>query len=224
MARKQITKEKIIHSFLSSSSEKSPGATSLADISDSLEIKKASLYNHFSCRDEMYEATLEYCEAEIINATFITEKNLETAAEAKTQPAAFIKKLISRYFKLFDTEPFLPIYVFINSEKYFNGKAFEIAENLNKKLISQMKSLLKVFIDLGKIKVDEKEEKEIPVTIISLMENQLDLYIAEKKETIRMNPETGAGSLFATPSDDSSLQKYLRPLDTYLKVSFTTIN
>lgn len=172
----------------------------------------------------MYEATLEYCEAEIINATFITEKNLETAAESKIQPAAFIKKLVSRYFKLFDTEPFLPIYVFINSEKYFNGKAFEIAENLNKKLISQMKSLLKVFIDLGKIKVDEKEEKEIPVTIISLMENQLDLYIAEKKETIRMNPETGAGSLFATSSDDSTLQKYLRPLDTYLKVSFTTIN
>ena len=224
MARKQINQEKIIHSFLSCSAEKSPGATSLADISEILEIKKASLYNHFSCRDEMYEATLDYCGNEILNATFISEKNLETAGSPKTQPAAFIKKIISRYFKLFDTEPFLPVYVFIHSEKYFNGKAFEIAENLNKKLIAELKSLIKIFIENGKIKVDEKEEREIPVTIISLMLNQLDLYIAEKKETIRMNPESGAGSLFATPSDDASLQKYLRPLDTYLKVSFVEIN
>lgn len=220
MARKQINKEKIIHSFLSCSAEKSPGATSLADISEILEIKKASLYNHFSCRDEMYEATLKYCEEEILGATFITDKNMEAAASEKTQPAALLKKIISRYFKLFDTEPFLPIYIFVQSEKYFNGKAFETAEAITKKLTADLKELLKVFADSGKINVDDKEMKEIPVTIMALMMNQLDLYIAEKKETIRMNPETGAGSLFAPETDDSSLARYIKPIETYIKVSF----
>ena len=58
MSRKNISQEKIIQSFLASAFEKGAGATSLADISDSLEIKKASLYNHFAGRDDIYEETL----------------------------------------------------------------------------------------------------------------------------------------------------------------------
>ena len=44
MSKKNISQEKIIQSFLSSSFNKSAGSTSLADIADDLEIKKASLY------------------------------------------------------------------------------------------------------------------------------------------------------------------------------------
>ena len=47
MGRKNISQEKIIQAFLASAFEKSAGATSLSDIAEYLEIKKASLYNHF---------------------------------------------------------------------------------------------------------------------------------------------------------------------------------
>ena len=43
MSKKNISQEKIIQAFIASAFEKSAGGTSLADISESLEIKKASL-------------------------------------------------------------------------------------------------------------------------------------------------------------------------------------
>ena len=61
MSKKNISQEKIIQAFIASAFEKSAGGTSLADISESLEIKKASLYNHFSSRDEMYAAAVDFC-------------------------------------------------------------------------------------------------------------------------------------------------------------------
>ena len=58
MSKKNISQDKIILSFLSSAYEKSSGATSLADVADSLEIKKASLYNHFENKEAIYSAAL----------------------------------------------------------------------------------------------------------------------------------------------------------------------
>ena len=55
MSRKNLSREKIIQAFLTASFEKSAGATSLADVSDALEIKKASLYNHFENKEQMYD-------------------------------------------------------------------------------------------------------------------------------------------------------------------------
>ena len=43
MAKKKISREKIINAFLFSSFDKSAGATSLQDISNFLEIKKEAL-------------------------------------------------------------------------------------------------------------------------------------------------------------------------------------
>ena len=41
MSKKNISQEKIIQAFLASAFDKSAGATSLADVSEGLEIKKA---------------------------------------------------------------------------------------------------------------------------------------------------------------------------------------
>ena len=46
---------------------------------------------------------------------------------------------------------------------------------------------------------------------------ELSAYIVEKKETLRQNPESGAGSLFALPSDDSTLAKIIARAEAYWK-------
>ena len=46
---------------------------------------------------------------------------------------------------------------------------------------------------------------------------ELSAYIVEKKETLRQNPESGAGSLFALPSDDSALAKIIARAEAYWK-------
>ena len=97
MAKKKISREKIINAFLFSSFDKSAGATSLQDISNFLEIKKASLYNHFSSKDEMYEATLDYCKEYLSSVNFIPDEiNLIKSVE-KDSLNTLLKKIIKRY-------------------------------------------------------------------------------------------------------------------------------
>ena len=127
MAKKKISREKIINAFLFSSFDNSAGATSLQDISNFLEIKKASLYNHFSSKDEMYEATLDYCKEYLSSVNFIPDEiNLIKCVE-KDSLSAILRKIIKRYLKLYEAEPLFQIYTFIHTEQYFNLKAAEIS-------------------------------------------------------------------------------------------------
>ena len=96
MSKKNISQEKIIQAFLGSAFDKSAGATSLADVADTLEIKKASLYNHFESREAMYAASLDYCCKEINNVEFITPKLLESVNSGKITLPNLFKKIISR--------------------------------------------------------------------------------------------------------------------------------
>jgi len=216
MSKKNISQEKIIQSFLSSSFDKSAGSTSLADIANDLEIKKASLYNHFSSKEEMYDSTLSYCQKEISSIVFLTEKSIASIQTNKISYPVMIKRLTSRYFNLFETEPLFQMYVFIHSEKYYNIKALNIVNDEIQKIADSIKIITTMYMDSGKIpQKSEKEVKEITNGITSLIFNQLDSYISEKKETVRQNPECGAGSLFALPTDEKSLNKSLKVIESF---------
>ena len=193
MSKKNISQEKIIQAFLSSAFDRSAGATSLQDVAASLEIKKASLYNHFESRDAMYDASLAYCEEQIGQVEFLTQKVFDSIQAGKTTVPAAIKKLISRYFSLFDSEPLFKMYVFVHTEQYFNAKALKIVQQQTEKISEDLKKII--------------ESKDTAVSLTSLILQQLDAYIAVRKETIRQNPETGAGSLFELPSDNNIINK-----------------
>ena len=208
MSKKNISQEKIIQSFLSSSFNKSAGSTSLADIADDLEIKKASLYNHFSSKEEMYDSTIQFCKTEIASIPFLTEKTLASISANKTSIPVLFKRLISKYFNLFENEPLFQMYTFIHSEKYYNLSALQVVTSETEKLTNDIKQIICEYIKINKIaQKSEKELKELSSAITSIILNQLDSYIAEKKETVRQNPESGAGSLFALPTDEKSLNK-----------------
>ena len=113
MSRKNISQEKIVQSFLASAFEKSSGATSLADVADSLEIKKASLYNHFENKEAIYDTAIAYAEKEFSSINFIADKALDSIRNNKITINTLFKKLIVRYFNLFETEPTFHLYVFI---------------------------------------------------------------------------------------------------------------
>ena len=202
MSKKNISQEKIIQAFLTSAFDKSAGATSLADVADSLEIKKASLYNHFESRDAMYDATIEYCAQQIGQVDFLTQKVQEAVESGKTTVSAAIKKLIARYFSLFDSEPLFKMYVFVHTEQYFNAFALKIVQNQIEKINNDIKKLV--------------ETKEAAACLTSIILQQLDAYIAVRKETIRQNPETGAGSLFELPSDNNIINKASRLVDAFV--------
>lgn len=218
MSKKNISQEKIIQSFLTSAFEKSAGATSLADISEILEIKKASLYNHFENRDAMYDATIYHCGKQIENVRFLPEKTLSSIQNSKTSPSALFKKLVTRYFEMYENEPFFQIYVFIHTEQYFNVEALKIVEKEIESITEDIRQILQALSDAEKIaKKSDKEFRELSLSISSLILQQRDFYIAQRKETVRQNPDCGAGSLFALPSDEELLNKTIKLVDTILK-------
>ncbi len=218
MSKKNISQEKIIQSFLTSAFEKSAGATSLADISEILEIKKASLYNHFENRDAMYDATIYHCGKEIEALHFLPEKALNSIQNNKTSSSALFKKLLTRYFEMYENEPFFQIYVFIHTEQYFNVEALKIVEKEIENITEDIRQILQALSDAEKItKKSDKEIRDLSLTLSSLILQQRDFYIAQRKETVRQNPDCGAGSLFALPTDEGLLNKTIKLVDTILK-------
>ena len=86
------------------------------------------------------------------------------------------------------------------------------------KLCDEVKYVLKAFADCKKIKTKtEKELRELSSGICNIILQQRDLSIAARKETVRQNPESGVGSLFALPADEASINRTLKMLDFYLK-------
>lgn len=218
MSRKNISQEKIIQSFLANAFEKSAGATSLADISDSLEIKKASLYNHFESRESIYESTLELCKKEISSVSFMADKVIDSIKNGKTSALPLFKRLITRYFELYECEPLFHMYVFVHSEQYFNLKALDIVKQENDKITDDIRKILQAFSEIEKITIkNDKEIKEFALSIAMIIIQQRDLYIANRKEIVRQNPESGVGTLFALPTDDQALNSTIKLIEFSLK-------
>ena len=218
MSKKNISQEKIIQAFMASAFDKSAGASSLADVSELLEIKKASLYNHFESRDAMYAATLSYCAKEIEAISFLQEKTLEGIKGGKVAPSAVFKKLITRYTELFENEPFFQIYVFVHSEQYFNLEAFKIVEGENNRICDAVKDVLAALAGAKKIaKKTDKELKDIAAELTAIIIQQRDYYIAARKETVRQNPDSKTGGLFALPTHETALARTLKLVDAVLK-------
>ena len=219
MSKKNISQDKIILSFLSSAFEKSSGATSLADVADSLEIKKASLYNHFENKEAIYSAALAYAEKEFSSINFTADKAIDSIRNNKITINTLFKKLIVRYFNLFETEPAFHLYVFIYSEQFFNNKALSIVHNHQAKLADEIKKLLSAFIEENKLSDrTDKDLIDLSSSLASIILQQMNLYLSNRTEIIRQNPESGTGTLFELPTDDAAVNKVCKLVEAYLKL------
>ena len=217
MSRKNISQEKIIQSFLSSAFEKSAGATSLADVADSLEIKKASLYNHFESRDEMYNETVSLCKKEIASVNFLADKTIDSIKNNKVSLIPLFKRLMLRYFEMFESEPLYQMYIFIKTEQYFSFEVLEIIKDEYEKLSDEIRRIINAFCEINKCKkMSEKEVREFSLGLASVILYQKDYYLANRKEIIRQSPEGGIGSLFALPMDENAINNANKIVESYL--------
>ena len=124
MGKRRLSQEVIINAFLFAAFDKSAGSTSLQDIAQSLNIQKASLYNHFSSKEEMYCATIDDCRIYLDSVNFLPESLMENNKIYESEPKPAFRKIIKRYIHFYENEPIFQIYSFVHSEQYFNGKIF----------------------------------------------------------------------------------------------------
>ena len=266
MAKKRIDRDKIIQAFLTCAFEKSAGAVSLADIASLLGVNKASLYNHFSSRDAIYEAAIDFCADYMSGVRFIPE-SADSLVSLPFSDA--LAKIVKQYFRSYEIEPLFQMYAFIHSSKFFSSEAYRAAERETQKIADDTASLIARFAACGKLPgteskaeqtsaldagsagnanrtgdmlqadgvqtADATEKNEHPendergaagdAVLDTLKERalffarelsaELSAYIVEKKEMLRRNPESGAGSLFALPPDDSALAKIIARAESY---------
>ena len=262
MAKKRIDRDKILQAFLTCAFEKSAGAVSLADIASLLGVNKASLYNHFSSRDAIYEAAIDFCADYMSGVRFISE-SADSLAPLSFSDA--LAKIVKQYFRSYEIEPLFQMYAFIHSSKFFSSEASRAAERETQKIADDTASFIARFAAEGKLPSTEiKAEQTSPLDAGSAenanrtgnmrqtdgvqtadateknkcsangehgtagdalkeralffareLSAELNAYIVEKKETLRQNPESGAGSLFALPADDSALAKIIARAEAY---------
>ena len=161
MAKKRIDRDKIIQAFLTCAFEKSAGAVSLADIASLLGVNKASLYNHFSSRDAICEAAIDFCAEYMSGVRFIPE------SAASLVPLSFsdaLAKIIKQYFRSYEIEPLFQMYAFIHSSKFFSSEAFRAAERETQKIADDTASFIARFAAEGKLPgTESKAEQTSPL-------------------------------------------------------------
>lgn len=276
MAKKRIDRDKIIQAFLTCAFEKSAGAVSLADIASLLGVNKASLYNHFSSRDAICEAAIDFCADYMSGVRFIPE-SADSLAPLSFSDA--LAKIVKQYFRSYEIEPLFQMYAFIHSSKFFSSEAARAAERETQKIADDTASFIARFEAEGKLPGTESKAertsaldagsarnanrtgdmlqangvqtadatkknehpangergaagdandaphtlqtaasdtfKERTLFFARELSAELSAYIVEKKEMLRRNPESGAGSLFALPPDDSALAKIIARAEAY---------
>lgn len=218
MARKKLSREKIINAFLVSAFDSSAGATSLQNISDILQIKKASLYNHFESRDEMYAAVVLYCREYLDDVNFLPDDMFLNGSFIEEDIFSVVKKILRRYILLFENEPLFQIYVFIHTEQYFCRDAYLAVDAERNKIQNGFRTIFDAYLETGAICNSESKDMRILADwYASAFLQQLDIYIMRKKEVVRQNPECGAGSLFSMPSDESELEEILKIAEENLR-------
>ncbi len=202
-----ISKGRIVEAVLFTAFKNGTGAASIADIAKYLNIKKASLYNYFSGKEEIMAATYTYCSDFYARCNLFEQETFAKINSANTEEL-FLKS-VQTYIENHEAEPLFQIYSFVASGKYFNKESLDIFKNQREKIQGQTFLFFKIAAaqaTTGNKKTDEDLQK-ISGIFTDGMLSRLDLYIAEKKETVRNNPECDAGSLFALPSDKKSISK-----------------
>ena len=211
MARKKLSREKIINAFLTAAFDSSAGSVSLQDISDILQIKKASLYNHFDGRDALYAAVLAYCREYLDSVNFLPDDMFLDGSFLEEDMVVVIRKIFRRYILLFENEPLFQIYVFIHTEQYFCADAYRTIDAERAKVQEGIFIVLEAYAAAGKLQSFSSDKTRLFADwYASAFLQQLDVYIMHKKETVRQNPICGAGSLFSMPSDESVLEEILK--------------
>ena len=217
MGKKKISHEQIINAFLCCSFEKSAGSTSLQDIADYLGIKKASLYNHFTSKEEMYVSAVDYCRISLDSVNFISEEERKNDKIYLLDIKTAFRKLLKRYVQIYESDPIFQVYCFVNSEKYFFARAAKIVDGEVFKVKSGIIELLRGFEKKGEIKLPENDIlRELAANFTLSFMQQLDTYIVKKKEIARQNPDCSVGSLFVLPTDEEALEAIVNHADFYL--------
>ncbi len=133
-------KKDIIEATLKLASAHGLGTVSMQQIANEVGISKASLYNHFSSRDEIVEAMYESLRAISKEKSGVGKVDYDSLASAKSLKE-ILSGAVNSYRKIVSDPNLLLFYKIIMSERSINTAAAEIMVKETKTMIDASKAL-----------------------------------------------------------------------------------
>ena len=133
-------KQEIIYAALELAAEQGLGTVSMQQIADKVGITKASLYNHYSSREEIVEAMYGFLRDASKKRAGIGEVDYDALSKTGTLQEV-LSKAVENYRRIIRDPKLFLFYKVIMSERSINPSAAEIMAMETKTMINATKSL-----------------------------------------------------------------------------------
>lgn len=134
------TKEKILLAALDLASENGLSGVSLSQIAEKVGIKKASLYSHFSSKEEIIGILYEYLREKAKTVLGSSSVDYGEMVKGKSAPE-ILRHAVKNYRAISSDEELKTFYKFIYSERVFHKEAAKIMITETEKMILAVKNL-----------------------------------------------------------------------------------
>lgn len=146
------TRDKIIKAALDIASEKGLSKTSLGDIAKRIGIKKPSIYNHFSSKEDLVLTI--YTELRGASSGKSTDKKIDwVALISENTPNTILNYVVDSYMQNNSEQNINSFYKIVESEKYFDNNAALVVIEESKLMLDKTRILLQQLVDLKKLSI-----------------------------------------------------------------------
>lgn len=183
-------KKDIINATLELASQNGLGSVSMQQIADKVGITKASLYNHFSSRDQIVEAMYDSLRAVSKSNAGIGEVDYDKLLVSMSLKE-IINNAIDNYRKIVKDPQMYLFYKVIMSERSINSSAAEIMVRETKTMINATKALFYALQVKGIADFENVDSAAVSfaMAVNSLLDYECDLDNAGMKKDEKMMQE-----------------------------------
>ena len=183
-------KRDIINATLELASQNGLGTVSMQQIADKVGITKASLYNHFSSRDQIVEAMYDSLRAASKSNAGIGEVDYDKLLVSMSLKE-IISNAIDNYRKIVKDPQMYLFYKVIMSERSINSSAAEIMVRETKTMINATKALFYALQVKGIADFENVDSAAVSfaMAVNSLLDYECDLDNAGMKKDEKMMQE-----------------------------------
>lgn len=169
-------KEEIIEAALGLASERGLGNVSMAMIAERVGIRKPSLYNHFSSKDELVEEMYRFLRERARVMMQAADMTDPAALFGGQTPAQILRRAVDGYIRMSLTEDMRAFYRVIYSERVIQPMAARIMAEETERMILATRRMLYAMEVHGLLHFRDADMSAVSfaMTVHGLMEHALD--------------------------------------------------
>lgn len=177
------TKQKILFAALELASTNGLGNVSLSQIATKVGIQKATLYSHFSSKEEIISNLYEFLREKAKENMHVGVNDYGEMVKGK-RATDILKSVVANYIKMNEEKDLHLFYKFVMSERVFNKEAAKIIVSETEKMILATKQLFYAMQihEIMKFHDIDMAAVTFAMAVHSLLDYQEDKMLAENKK------------------------------------------